>query len=458
MNTKALAVFPYVLCAALLAAFFIVHSKRSAEVEALRKQVEATASTTSRWQQVAEQQHQSFISALEQFKDVYASEQRQQTAVIRRVLGNATPAPLPEPLVKTLASLEERIRDESKWPKDANGMNAMLDELRGFTREMPGWAEEDLLPRLNPARWGTSGLALVVSGRTVNNDVLPDFLDQVDTALESKPDGASELVASQLNKIRTELRTRLDVFRRGNAIADAERLLKDGGTADEFSEIQERLSEWAGIPDFKTRIKKLQHDIRARSLSDDTAKFAASVDAALLRISSEPSPMIRQMSLGKLLDGVVTQRQLLLENPDTQENLPRKLAEQSARIEMAIEAEGKAQSAEQEKKFREYQRWALKQISNFDADFKKAQEQKKPGWWAEKTGRWIDTESTYTNFEMIREAMVKHLLPISLGHLDSAVARLYGEAFERGWKKMEDQKNLQTEVAKQEAVVEKHKP
>ena len=450
MNIKAVTILPYVLCAALLVAFCTVHSKRSAEVESLRKQMEAANSAASRWQQGTEQQHKSLVAQMEQFKDVYANEQRQQTAVIRRVLGNATPAPLPDSLVKTLDSLEERIRDQSKWPKTANEAAAMLDELRGFMREIPRWAEEELLPRLNPVRWGTSGLVLMVKGQAVTNDALLNLLDQVDAAIESKPESASELIAGQLTKIQTELGTRLDVFKRGNAIADAERLLKNGGASDEFSEVQERLSEWAGVSEFKARIEKLQQAIRAHALSDDTNTFAASVDAALLRIPDEPSPMIRQLSLGKLLDSVVSQRQMLLENPDVVAILPRKLAEQATQIEKLIEAEGKAQSADQDKKLRQYQRWALKEITDFHVAFDKALQRTKPGK--------VFGENSDPDIKGGGDAMVKHLLPISPGHLEPAVSRLYSEAFEKGWKKLEDQKELQTEVAKQEAVIEKRKP
>ncbi len=67
---------------------------------------------------------------------------------------------------------------------------------------------------------------------------------------------------------------------------------------------------------------------------------------------------------------------------------------------------------------------------------------------------------TYTDFPMIRDAMVKHLLPVSPGHLDSAVAKLYGQAFEDGWNKLDgkDEKHLQTEVAEKDATTAKKTP
>ena len=52
--------------------------------------------------------------------------------------------------------------------------------------------------------------------------------------------------------------------------------------------------------------------------------------------------------------------------------------------------------------------------------------------------------------------MIKYLVPISVGFLDPAVSRLYNEAFEAGWGKLDN--NLKTEVAKQEVVIQKQKP
>jgi len=51
--------------------------------------------------------------------------------------------------------------------------------------------------------------------------------------------------------------------------------------------------------------------------------------------------------------------------------------------------------------------------------------------------------------------MVRYLVPISPGHLDSAVAKIYNQAFEDGWNKLGgmDENHLQTKVA--EKVAEK---
>ena len=373
---------------------------------------------------------------------------QQQTAVLHRALGKVIPIQMPEALANKLAAQETRISDEKSWPKDSAEAEAMLAELRDLVRQIPPWAEEDLLPRLNKVRWGTSALLLVAKAQAVTKDALGDFLDDVDTAVEAKPDGASEMVLKTLTDIKSKRKAEFDAFRRDTAIADANRLLKDGATAAAFSEALGRLSEWAGVPDSKERVRNLQHDVRARVLQDSTTNFIASVDTGLLRARSETNAMARQISFGKLLDSVISERQILLDNPDTDENLNRALTERVAGIEKAIETEGKTQAAEQERKLREYQFWALSQVRHYNVDVDRDEKGDK--------GRIYDSP----DYPAIKNDMVNYLVPVSAGLLDPAVSRLYNAAFERGWKLLDgkSQKHFQTEVAEQEAVVPKRKP
>lgn len=454
------------LCAILLIVVLVFQFKQQARLDALQRQQETSATAAGQQQQeqrdtAAKLANQvtnlgvSLESRLAQNEQQtkektteIANIVQQQTAVMHRALGKVIPVELPEALTRKLSALETRISNEKSWPKDAAEADTMLAELRSLMRQIPPWAEEDLLPRLNALRWGASGLVFVVRSQSVTNGALADSLDEVDTALEAKPDGASELVANQLTAIQATLKSKSDSFRRDNAIANAEHLIKDGGAAADFSEVHERLSEWVTVPELKERIEKLQHGVRARVLSDDTTTFAASVDASLIRLRGEPSVMVRQISLGKLLDSVVSQRQMVLENSDADEMLPRKLAALSTQVEKAIEVEGKTQTAEQEKKLRNYQSRALAQIQKFNDDMS----------LAEKADKGVVYNSP--DYTRIKNDMVNYLVPISVGLLDPAVARLYNEAFERGWKQLDgkNQKYLQTEVANQEASVEKQKP
>ena len=407
---------------------------------------------------------------------------QQQTAATYHALGMVIPDELLKSQIKKLATFEARIADTNSWPKDSTKAGAMVTELRELVRQMPPWAEEDLLPRLNAVRWGISALALVIKAQAMTGEELGNVFDDIDTAIGAKPDGASELIAKQLIDTQSKLKVKIDAYRRETAIADAELALKDASSPAEFSEILERLSEWDAVLDTKEkeRVQKLQHDIRARVLSDGISNFVASVNARLSQATNGPSAMIRQISLGKLLDSVVSQQQSFLENSDADVKLGRSLTELTARIEKAIEAEGKSQEVKQEKKLREYQRWALENIKSFNVYFEKARSRTKPmfsgdvkkgaGVGASVAGgigaavgaaaQKINPDVSDPDYPAIEKAMTNYLTPISVGLLDAAVARLYSDAFEKGWKQLDgaNQKYLQTEVAKQEAVVEKKKP
>ena len=466
MNKSNLTNWLAALCAVLLVVLLVLQSKQQTQLDSLRQEHRDFVSATAQRQQEAHDARARLADQLTSFgtnleSRLAQSEQQakekigemmnavqQQTAVLHRALGKVIAVELPEALTNKLAALETRIADENSWPKDQTEANAMLVELRDLVGKIPAWAEEDLLPRLNKVRWGTSALALVAKAQAVTKDALGDFLDDVDTAIEAKPDGASELVLKRLTDVQSKRKTEFDAFRRDTAIADAERLLKDGATPGEFSDVLGRLTEWSGIADSKEQVQKFEHDVRARVLYDNTTNFVASVSAGLHRAGRETNAMTRQISFGKLVDSVVSQRQLLLENPDADQSLSRSLTEQAARIEQAIETEGKTQAAQQERKLRDYQAWALSQVKQYNAIMNLVEEGDK--------GKVFNSP----DYPGIKDAMVIYLLPVSVGLLDPAVSRLYNVAFERGWKLLDgtNQKHLQTEVAKQEAVVPKRKP
>jgi len=385
---------------------------------------------------------------LEAKLDSFPNTVSQQTSVVHRALGKAIPIELPESLTNDLAALEKQVRNEASWPKSSVEADAMLTKLRDLVRAIPPWAEEDLLPRLNAVRWAVSALALSAQSNDVTDNQLVDFLDNIETVIEAKPASSSELVAIHLTGVQSKLNARLESFQLKTAITDSERLIKDGGEPAAFAEIEERLSEWAAVPEFKESIGTLLKSIRSRALSDDVANLNLSVEKTMLGLHNEPSSMIRQLTLGRLMDSVVSQRQLVVEKSATPELETQKLTRLSMEIEKAIETEARIHTAEQDKKLRAYQGWALGQIQKFNDDMNIAEKADK--------GTIYDS----ADYTRIKDGMVSYLVPISVGLLDPAVNRLYSEAFERGWKQLDgkNQKHLQTELAQQEAIVEKRKP
>jgi hypothetical protein len=371
----------------------------------------------------------------------------QQTAVMHRALGKVIPVELPESLTNQLAALEARIADENSWPKDSTNTDAMVAELRSLIHQIPPWAEEDYLPRLNALRWAVQSLDVIQANATAQGEDLDAAADAYANQLAIQPDGGATNIAAVLTGRQQDATNRYAAIRFANAINEATNNLSLAVMDDSLAAAQwQNLAEWINDPAAGPQAIQLRHQLHARLLEDDTSKFIASVDAGLAQASKESSLTIRQISFGKILDSVLSQRQILLETPDADPRLSRSTMDVAMRIEKAIEADGKSQEASQEMKMHEYQRWALTQIWRFNSDMNVD----------EKGDKGFVHDSP--DYPEIKNDMVKYLVPISVGLLDPAVSRLYNQAFERGWHILENRKDLQTEVAKQEAVVQKHKP
>ena len=450
MNKKALVFFPYVLCAALFAAFFIVHSKQAAELDALRMQRDALLSTTARWQETSQQQNTALVSAMDRFKEASANELHQQTILVRRALGSAAPAELPESLTKMLNSLEEQIRVKNKWPKDTAEANAMNTALRDFLRQLPAWEEENVLPRLNALRWGVQSLQVLRANDNAVGQNLEAAEEAFENQLSTQPEGGSADISADLAahlKVATE---KFAEFRRDTAIKEAQKQLANT-TTDGF-EVWQRLGEWAASKTHGTQVIELQRKLHSKLFEVEASKFSEATRANLKKLEAVAEDALRQAGNLRLLDSVMTQRLRLLEEADAPVSADRSLAHLSASIEAQIKTVSEKQRKEDTARILGYQQWVLHQITNFHADFQKAQEQKKPGT--------VYGTNTYTDFGMIRDAVVKHLLPISPGYLDPAVSKIYSQAFEEGWSKLDgkEEKHFQTEVAQKDATTPKTTP
>jgi len=486
MNKTNLSAWLAALCAALLVILLVRQSQQMTQLDSLRQQHEAFAATTTQRQQEAhdavtalaahsatfgtnlearlaqsEQQAKESLATFGTHLEGRLAQSEQQakeklnetmnmvqqsTAVMHRAIGKVIPVELPESLTNKLVALEARIADSHSWPKDLAEADALLADLRALVKQIPAWAEEDYLPRLSKLRWAVQSLQVIQANGTVQGVALDDAADAYANLLSIQPDGGSTNIAAVLVSRQQDTTARFAKFRREAAINDAKEQLglavMTGGLV-----AWQGLSEWTNSPSGDQQAVDLRRQLHARLLEDDTSKFIASVDVGLAQAAKEPSRIVRQISFGKLLDNVVSQRQILLESPDVNASLSRSLTDLAARIEKMVESDNSAQMADQEKKSLKYQGWALSQIRKFNETMNSTEGTRVP------TGVYDSND-----YPGIKNAMSTYLVPISVGFLDPAVSRLYYEAFDRGWKKLENQKDLQTEVAKQEALTQKQKP
>lgn len=479
MNKTNLSNWLSALCTVLVVVLFFIHSKQKAELDSLRQQQTTFASA-------ADQRHQETTIALakivEQATNLGArlesrlaqSEQQtkekiaelanivqQQTAVMHRALGKVIPVELPESLTKKLGALQARIMDDKSWPKDAAEADAMLADLRELVRQIPPWAEEDLLPRLNALRWSAQSLQMLQANGNVEGEALATAADAFANQISSQPDGGPTNIAAVLASRQADATQRFAAYRLEKAIRDAKEQLGLAVATDALA-VWQRLGEWTNSTTRGQQVLELRQQLRSRLLEDEITIVAEAAKADLQRLGIVTNVALRQAGYFRTLENVTVQRLKLLEEtgvPITAVNL---LADLSASVESRIKAESEKQKKEDAGRVRGYQEWALRRVQQFRKDLYEAENQKIeriipiPG-----TGRFIPAPSkTGTRYRMIRDAIVSNLLPISLGHLDPAVAKIYTQAFEDGWNKLggKDEKYLQTEVAQKEATSPKKTP
>jgi hypothetical protein len=376
---------------------------------------------------------------------------QQQTAVLHRALGKVIPVELPEALTNRLAALETRIGDENSWPKDSTEADAMLVELRDLVGKIPAWAEEDLLPRLNKMRWGTQSFQVLQANANLQGEDLEAAAEAYANQVSTQPDGSSTNILALLVNRQKDATTRLAVFRCENAIKDAKEQLSLAVMTDGLA-VWQRLSEWTNGPAHGQQVLELRQQLHSRLLEDEVARFDETTKASLGRLGAVTNDALRQSGYLRAIENLTVQRLRLIEEAEAPASAIAALADLSALVEGRLKAESEKQKLDYANRIQGYQQWALKHISTFRTEFANAQKQEKPG-------RVYGT-NIYTDYEMIRDAIVKDLLPISPAHLDTAIARIYNEAYGEGWDKLggKDVKYLQTAVAQKDATTPKETP
>jgi hypothetical protein len=457
------------LCAVLLVVLLVLQAKQKSELETIRLEHQAFASVTEQHQQEARDALSRLAdqvatlgtnleSRLEQGEQqaydkmgATMSMVQQNTAVMHRALGKVIPVELPEALTNQLAALEAHIADENAWPKDSTEADAMLVDLSALVKQIPAWAEEDYLPRLNALRWAVQSFQVLQANRNAESNALETAADAYANQLSIQPTGGSTNIAAELTSRQQEATAEFTVFRRESAINDAMKQLNLKPMTDGLS-VWQHLAEWTNDPTVGPNALELRQQLHSRLLDDEIVNYNAYTKVELVKLDAVTNNALRQAGYLRTLENVTVQRLRLLQEADAPPSSVNELADLSAIIETRIKDESDRQRQDEAGRERGYQSWALGEIADFRSDFEYAQQQTRQvkGWFGH-----TNTE-TYTDYGMIRNAVGGHLLHISPGYLDTAVAMIYRQAFDDGMNKLDG--NLQLEVAKEDAKMPKKTP
>jgi hypothetical protein len=227
------------LCAILLIVLLVLQTKQKSQLDTLRQNLSATdqrqQETHAAVSKLADQvvmlgtNLESRLLQGEQQANENMNETmnkvQQNTAVLHRAIGKKLAVELPESLTNELAALKARIADEHSWPKDSTNVDAMIAELRDLVRQMPPWAEEDYMPRLNAVRWGVQSLQVIRANANVDGEALETAAEALANQLSTYPDGGSTNIVAVLANRQAETTQRFADYRRDTATKNAKEQL-----------------------------------------------------------------------------------------------------------------------------------------------------------------------------------------------------------------------------------------
>ncbi len=348
--------------------------------------------------------------------------------------------------LQALDALESRLGKLASAPVGVSDAEGLRNELNALLASLPLSLEPALLPRINIARWNVYALELVARAQSTRADQAGELLADIDVLAATNPQGVSEQIQRDLSDARATLLKSDDEYRWQQIQTIANTLINDGGPQTEYEDALARLDEWQHNKSTEAKATQLRLDLELRLVLDGASGMLKSIDKRIQYALREPTYTTRQVALGHALDAVVRERQGLL-------SLEAKSPAQRQRLSKLVEELGeKARWVEgnlirvSTMRQAAYQSWALRQIQDFNGKLATAQ------------GGTLDKALHKSNYLAIRDAFIAHLVPVTVSALEPAVAKLYGEAFEKGWNALEDKKDLQTEVALSETKIVKKLP
>jgi hypothetical protein len=405
------------LCAILLIVLLALQTKQKSQLESLRQD----------------------LTAIDLRQQETREAVQQQTETTYHALGMVIPEELLKSQINKLVAFEARIGDENSWPKDLTNADAMVAELRALVRQIPPWAEEDLLPRLNAVRWGVQSFQTLHANSNAQGENLDAAANAYANQLSIQPDGGSTNIAAMLSSRQQDATARFASFRRNSAINEATNQLELAVMTDGLG-VWQRLNEWTNDPN----ALQLRQQLKARLIEEEISKLAESAKTSLQMLDGITNDALRQAGYVRVLDSITSQRLSLMEQPDAPESASRSLDDIAQIAEFRIKAETEKKREFESQRQRDYQRWALKNIKQFNDKYD------------------IAIKEPHGNgYTTIKDDMVKLLEPISPSYLDPAVGKLFNEAFyDRGWAKLGDSGGMayRPVVALSEATVVKKTP
>ena len=395
-----------------------------------------------------------------------------------------------------LKTIEQKIGDKATWPKNLPAAEALRKELEQLVNGMSPMAQDSVVARLLRTRWAVRAIWTLCKADGGGQEQSGDMAEELQAVLEAEPESGPDHIRKELEQVIGLAEKVAHKAARQRALKAGEDAINGKGTdpVDAWEELQ-RFT--AGDQEASTVRDKLKRTLAVLEI----ASRCRDLKTQRGRIPADSDEVTRQASLTRLYEAAVRYRlDVLLGQPDCAADLG-DLNKIIAKLGEELRSLAKAQQDRQDALLRQYQKWALTQITEFDRwnydrvleDVKSTYAQMKV---AETPLRWqlleafpsvrellaerIDAEipngemtselqkqiydkvahlthwsyATELAYRTTRDAMVKYLAPIDERLLDRPVQQLFSKSYTQSWAKLEGRDD-QLFVAQQAAVVVK---
>lgn len=391
-----------------------------------------------------------------------------------------------------LKAIEQRISDKTNWPKDLDAAVSLRTKVQQVINGMSPLAQDFATARLLPLRWAVRAIWILRKADVGAEDQSDVIADELQAVLEAEPEAGVSALREELEQALH----RADKLARQRALQTGKDAMAGKGNAASALEELQRFTN-----DDDQEVAAACAELRRTSAEREITAHCQELKTRLGRIAAVNDEVTRQAGLSRLYESAVGYRiDLLMTQPDLpadQKELNGVIAELGEKLRTLV----KSQQDRQDALLRQYQRWALVQIGDFDRwsydrvleDVKSTYAQMRA---AEKPLRWqllevfptvrellaekIDaqlpageisaelqrqiydkvahlTHWSYASelaYRATRDAVVKYLAPIDERLLDRPVQQLFNKSYAQGWAKLEGRDD-QLFIAQQAAVVVK---
>lgn len=422
-------------------------AKLKGQVDGDKARIEALTAELRNTRARADQASQAELKRIEQLQETVKLALEKQAAVLNQAASAMIPLAPPPDLEARLKGLEAACTDETCWPRNEAMARDLLQRVTRLVEALPVWTQAQYASRLALIQWSARAHVALNRSGTSDPDVADTIVEECKETLAAAPTGALDELRDRLATRAWEMGIEADTARlalikarQKLAIDEAERIIKRADDdhalqiADALDAELQQIGE-VGAAEVRARLRLAVIAIRAERDAEtfrthwQRIKNREATDITLFELGLQG--LLEEIGAARVtlaIEGLTQDPFVQLEN----EIKGAALTRESAREQQVV----KARQA--------YQKWALDQIHAVQSAIAdatlEAESNPDKGWTPELRGR-------------VKDAILKHLLPIDTLLLEPRILRRYQEIDQEGWLTLERSERI--ELAKAAASTPK---